>query len=124
MAWCEANGVDFIFGLARNVRFNRAIGAELVEARDESRASGQPARRFKKLTWSTLKSWSRKRRVIVKVEWTKGEANPRFIVTSLTIADGDGRHPMKWSTARTARWRTASRNARWTCSPTARPLTP
>jgi hypothetical protein len=92
MAWCEANGVDFIFGLARNVRLTRAIGAELVEARDESRASGQPARRFKELTWSTRKSWSRKRRVIAKAEWTKGEANPRFIVTSLTIADGDGRH--------------------------------
>src|SRR5712691_8993832 len=26
MAWCEANGVDFIFGLARNVRLTRAIG--------------------------------------------------------------------------------------------------
>jgi hypothetical protein len=91
MAWCEANGVDFIFGLARNVRLTRTIGAELVEARDESRASGQPARRFKELIWSTRKSWSRQRRVIAKAEWTKGEANPRFIVTSLTAADGDGR---------------------------------
>ena len=91
MAWCEANGVDFIFGLARNVRLTRTIGAELVEARDESQASGQPARRFKELIWSTRKSWSRQRRVIAKAEWTKGEANPRFIVTSLTAADGDGR---------------------------------
>jgi DDE family transposase len=91
MAWCEANGVDFIFGLARNVRLTRTIGAELVEARDESRASGQPARRFKELVWSTRKSWSRQRRVIAKAEWTKGEANPRFIVTSLSAADGDGR---------------------------------
>jgi hypothetical protein len=92
MTWCEANGIDFIFGLARNVRLTRTIGAELVEARDESRATGQPARRFKELIWSTRKSWSRKRRVIAKAEWTKGEANPRFIVTSLTAADGDGRH--------------------------------
>jgi len=91
MTWCEANGVDFIFGLARNVRLTRTIGAELVEARDESQATGQPARRFKDMTWSTRKSWSRKRRVIAKAEWTKGEANPRFIVTSLTAADGDGR---------------------------------
>jgi len=91
MAWCEANGVDFIFGLARNVRLTRTIGAELVEARDESQTSGQPARRFKELIWSTRKSWSRQRRVIAKAEWTKGEANPRFIVTSLTAADGDGR---------------------------------
>jgi len=92
MAWCEANGVDFIFGLARNVRLTRTIGAELVQARDESRATGQPARRFKELTWSTRKSWSCKRRVIAKAEWTKGEANPRFIVTSLTAANGDGRY--------------------------------
>jgi hypothetical protein len=33
--------------------------------------------------WTTLDSWSRKRRVIAKAEWTRGEANPRFIVTSL-----------------------------------------
>jgi hypothetical protein len=91
MAWCEANGVDFIFGLARNLRLTRAIGAELVEARDESQSTGEPARRFKELIWSTRKSWSRKRRVVAKAEWTKGEANPRFIVTSLTAADGDGR---------------------------------
>jgi len=91
MSWCEANGVDFIFGLAKNVRLNRAIGADLVMARDESRTTGQPARRFKELTWSTRRSWSRKRRVIAKAEWTQGEANPRFIVTSLNAADGDGR---------------------------------
>ncbi len=92
MTWCEATGVDFIFGLAKNVRLNRAIGAELVEAREESRAADRPARRFKDFTWSTRKSWSCKRRVIGKAEWTQGEANPRFIVTSLAAADGDGRH--------------------------------
>ncbi|MET4205198.1 MULTISPECIES: IS1380 family transposase [unclassified Bradyrhizobium] len=91
MTWCEANGIDFIFGLARNARLTRAIGAELVEARDESQATSRPARRFKELTWSTRNSWSRARRVIAKAEWTQGEANPRFIVTSLTAADGDGR---------------------------------
>jgi hypothetical protein len=92
MAWCEANGIDFIFGLARNVRLVRAIGAELAEGREESRATDQPARRFKELIWTTRKSWSRERRVIAKAEWTKGEANPRFIVTSLTLADGGGRY--------------------------------
>ena len=91
MAWCEAHGVDFIFGLAKNARLNRAIGAELMAAREESRATGQPARRFKDLTWSTRKSWSRQRRVIGKAEWTQDKANPRFIVTTLTAADGDAR---------------------------------
>ena len=91
MAWCEANGIDFIFGLARNVRLTRTIGAELVEAREESQATSKPARRFKEFSWTTRKSWSQARRVIGKAEWTRGEANPRFIVTSLTAADGDGR---------------------------------
>jgi hypothetical protein len=92
MAWCEANRVDYILGLAKNVRLIRAIGAELAAARGDSRTTGQAARRFKDLTWSTRKSWSRERRVIGKAEWTQEEANPRFIVTSLTAEDGDGRH--------------------------------
>jgi hypothetical protein len=38
----------------------------------------------------TRKRWTRERRVIAKAEWTQGEANPRFIVTSL--AEENGRH--------------------------------
>jgi hypothetical protein len=90
MAWCEANAVDYIFGLARNARLKDTIAAELGEAQQESQQTDKPARRFKDFTWSTLKSWSRERRVIAKAEWTRGEANPRFIVTTLT--KGDGRH--------------------------------
>src|SRR5207244_13407308 len=75
MAWCEANGVDFIFGLARNVRLTRTIGAQLVDARNESQASGQPARRFKDFIWSTRNSWSRQRRVVAKADWTRGHSN-------------------------------------------------
>jgi hypothetical protein len=90
MAWCEANGVHYIFGLARNARLVGTIATELAEAQAESRQTGKPARRFKDFTWSTRKSWSRERRVVAKAEWTQGEANPRFIVTSLTA--GDGRH--------------------------------
>src|SRR5436190_17249118 len=90
MGWCEANAVDYIFGLARNARLKGTIAAELSEAQQESQQTGKPARRFKDFTWSTLKSWSRERRVIAKAEWTRGEENPRFIVTTLT--KGDGRH--------------------------------
>lgn len=91
MGWCEANGVDYIFGLARNTRLVAEIADELAQAREESVASGKPARRFKDFVWTTRKSWSRERRVIGKAEWTQGEANPRFIVTTLTEQDGDGR---------------------------------
>jgi hypothetical protein len=91
MAWCEGNGVDFIIGLAKNARLVRAIGAELLAAKEESRETGQPARRFADLLWSTRNSWSRRRRVIGKAEWTQAEANPRFVVTSLSASDGDAK---------------------------------
>ena len=56
------------------------------------RRAAQPARRFKDFQWTTRDSWSRRRRVIGKAEWTQGEANPRFIVTSLTRARRRARH--------------------------------
>ena len=82
-AWCEENRVDYVFGLARNVRLVTMIEAELADAKAVAERSGGPARRFKDFQWSTRDSWSRRRRVIAKAEWTQGEANPRFIVTSL-----------------------------------------
>jgi hypothetical protein len=91
MAWCEQNGVDYLFGLARTVRLVAEIEAELAEAADESAHTGQPARRFKDFQWTTRDSWSCRRRVVGKAEHTQGEANPRFVVTSLSQRRADGR---------------------------------
>jgi Transposase DDE domain group 1 len=84
MKWCEANGVDFLFGLAKNERLVAEIAAKLAAAEADSKATGQPARRFQEFQWSTRDSWSRQRRVVAKAEWTAGAANPRFVVTSLS----------------------------------------
>jgi hypothetical protein len=116
MAWCEENGVDYIFGLARNNRLVAKIGRELKGAQREASRTGRAARRFKDFQWTTLDSWSRRRRVIGKAEWTRGEANPRFIVTSLKRNEIEGRAlyediycarppPL----ARRTRWRGSSR---------------
>ncbi len=91
MTWCEANRVDYLFGLQRNARLVGEIQTELLAARAEARAKRRPARRFKDFTWSTLDSWSRPRRVVGKAEWMPGHddqgqddgGNPRFVVTSL-----------------------------------------
>src|ERR1700716_2139119 len=87
MAWCEANGVHFLFGLAQNERLVANIAAELARAEGRSRRTGKPARSFKEFTWTTRRSWSRTRRVVAKAEFTSGEANPRFVVTSLKRAE-------------------------------------
>jgi hypothetical protein len=91
MAWCEQNRVDFLFGLARNPRLVEEIAIDLAWAEDEASRTGRPARRFRDFRWSTLDSWSRRRRVVAKAEWTRGEANPRFVVTSLKLAEADAR---------------------------------
>jgi hypothetical protein len=83
MAWCEANSVDFLFGLAKNDRLIAEIKTELELAAAKSRRTGRPERRFKSFMWMTRRTWSRRRRVVAKAEWTQGEANPRFVVTSL-----------------------------------------
>ena len=83
MAWCEANRVEYVLGLARNPRLHRAIGGELEQARQGLERTGRPARRFKDFRYRTRKSWSRERRVIGKAEQLPGKANPRFVVTSL-----------------------------------------
>jgi hypothetical protein len=92
MAWCEDNRVDYVFGLARNARLVAMIEHELAAARATAEETGQPARRFKDFHWNTLDSWSRRRRVVAKAEWTQGEANPRFVVTSLKRAEAGARH--------------------------------
>jgi hypothetical protein len=91
MAWCEDNKVDYLFGLARNNRLVEEIAVELLQAEDEASRTGKPARRFKDFRYATLDSWSRRRRVVAKAEWTGGEANPRFVVTSLTKAEAGAR---------------------------------
>lgn len=84
MSWCESHGVDFVLGLARNARLQRALGGELMQARTLFETSGEAARVFKDFVYRTRKSWSRQRRVVGKAEHLAKGANPRFIVTSLT----------------------------------------
>jgi Transposase DDE domain group 1 len=91
MAWCEANGVDYVFGLARNERLIGAIAEDLAAAELESLAQSGPARRFADLFWRTLDSWSRERRVVAKAEHLPKGPNPRFVVTSLLAAESDAR---------------------------------
>jgi hypothetical protein len=91
MAWCEANGVDYVFGLARNQRLVGAIADDLAAAEAESLAVSGPARRFADFFWRTLDSWSRERRVVAKAEHLSQGPNPRFVVTSLDAGTSDAR---------------------------------
>jgi hypothetical protein len=84
MAWCEHNHVDYAFGLARNQRLGRIIGAQMQQARMLHQSSGKAARIFTEFQYQTRKSWSRARRVVAKAEFLDKGQNPRFVVTSLS----------------------------------------
>jgi hypothetical protein len=92
MAWCEANRVDYVFGLARNERLEQALTSEVITATIESLRTGRAARCFKDFRYATRDSWSRERRVIGKAEVSRGEANPRFVVTSLKPTEAGARY--------------------------------
>ena len=87
MSWCEANRVDYVFGLARNQRLRRIIGPQMWEATEQWGKTGKPARVFTEFSYQTKKrkkgGWERERRVVAKAEHIDGKENPRFVVTSL-----------------------------------------
>jgi hypothetical protein len=87
MSWCEADGVDYLFGLAQNPRLLAMIAAEQEQARLEFERTKEPTRVFAELRYRTLDSWSRERRVVAKAEHLAKGANPRFVVTSLAVED-------------------------------------
>ena len=93
MSWCEANGVDYVLGLAQNTRLKAMIAAEQEQARVEFERTKEAARVFTDLRYRTLDSWSRERRVVAKAEHLAKGANPRFVVTSLT-AEGRAAKPL------------------------------
>jgi len=87
LAWCEANQVDYVIGLAKNRRLTKILGKELEDARQLFEQTGKPSRVFKDFTYRTKKSWSRDRRVIGKAEHLEKGANPRFVVTSVALEE-------------------------------------
>ena len=58
MSWCEANGVDYLFGLARNERLQRRIKRRMKLARRRFAKSGAAARVSADFRYRTRRSWA------------------------------------------------------------------
>ena len=89
MAWCEDNGVDYIFGLAGNAVLHALADetGEKVRAR-HAEAGGDKVRGFADFAYAAG-SWNRARRVVARLEATTRGFDARYIVTSL---EGGPRH--------------------------------
>ena len=88
MAWCDENGVDYVFGLAGNDVLHakvRAIADDLCVRRAEA---GEEKHR----TWTEVryaaKSWTKPRRVVARLEATPQGFDARYIVTTLEGSAG------------------------------------
>lgn len=82
MRWCDRNGVDYIFGLARNPVLERLARPWTECAKECYGVSEEKERIFGEFGYAA-DTWDKERRIIVKAEHTSKGANPRFVVTNL-----------------------------------------
>ena len=82
MRWCDSHGIGYVLGLAKNKVLERAARDEIDGAERQFRHTGGPQRVFGSLSYAAG-SWDRRRRVIVKAEYTAQGPNPRFVVVNV-----------------------------------------
>lgn len=83
MAWCEANGVNFILGLPGNAVLSRLveIAADDVRVR-RTEAEAEIVRRYAEARYGA-KSWGCERRVAARIEASPQGLDIRYVVTNL-----------------------------------------
>ena len=97
MSWCEANGIDYIFGFGGNAVLDRLVEAEADDIRTR-RAEGKLAvlRGYTETRYAA-KSWARERRVVARIEAKESDEDDmlrrgldiRYVVTSLKTGDAE-----------------------------------
>lgn len=82
IAFCEEQGIDFVLGLKSNARLRVLSTPVQMWAALKYRREGDGCREWTEFSYKAG-SWKRAQRVVVKAEVTRGELNPRYLVTSL-----------------------------------------
>lgn len=82
-AWCEANEVFYVTGMAKNAALLRHLDATMFRAKADACVRGGWYTYFCEFEYRTATSWSRARQVIGKAQVNPKGENPRFIVTNL-----------------------------------------
>lgn len=81
---CEANGIDYVFGLPGNTVLTRAVEEAADDIRTRRALSGTPGLRGYAETRYRAKSWKTERRACARIEATVRGLDIRFVITSLT----------------------------------------
>jgi hypothetical protein len=84
MAWCEEQGIDYVFGLSGNDVLRAAVEVAADDIRTRRAEQQAPVLRGYAETRYAARSWSRERRAVARIEATTQGLDIRFVVTSLT----------------------------------------
>jgi hypothetical protein len=85
MRWCDNHKVDYILGLAKNVKLLRIAQPLLDEVYECFLQTGKKQKLFDETQYGA-KTWDKERRIIIKAEHLEKGSNPRFVVTSLSCS--------------------------------------
>lgn len=83
MAWCEANGLDYIFGLAGNAVVDRLVEPVADDVRVRRAQTQAPVVRRYCETRYGARSWHCERRVAARIEATTQGLDIRYVVTNI-----------------------------------------
>jgi hypothetical protein len=88
MQWCEKNRVSYVFGVAGNEVLHKlaepaAKAAAKSQARKRKRKAGVKVRAFTEFRYGA-KTWSKKRRIVARVEASNMGCDVRYVATNLT----------------------------------------
>jgi len=89
MAWCDENGVDFIFGLPGNAVLDRAVDDAADDIRTRRAIDQKLCVRGFAETSYRAKSWKRERRACARIEATTKGLDIRFVVTSIETGSAE-----------------------------------
>jgi hypothetical protein len=83
MTWCEANGVDYIFGLGGNDAIDRKLEAAADDVRVRWAEGEHPVVRRYAETRHGAASWKCERRVAARIEASRNGLDIRYVVTNI-----------------------------------------
>ena len=89
MAWCEANGVDYILGLAGNNIVRRLFDAAAEDVCVRRAEAQAPTLRRYGETRYGAKSWGCTRRVAARIEASTMGLDIRYVVTNLKVGSAE-----------------------------------
>ncbi len=89
MDWCDAMGIDYVFGLPGNAVLARAVEDAADDIRTRRALTANPCLRGYTETRYRAKSWKTERRACARIEATTLGLDIRFVVTSLSARSAE-----------------------------------